>query len=83
VVCGGFSSPLNYAYYCVIITDNGFDALFVTNRITASIREKARTHPLRLVGLVENCTSRRDLINKYVEACLMPIIEVLPIIKDI
>jgi hypothetical protein len=33
--------------------------------------------------LVGNRTSRRDLINKYVEACPMPIIEVLPIIEDI
>jgi light-independent protochlorophyllide reductase subunit L len=68
VVCGGFAAPLNYADYCVI---------------TASIREKARTHPLRLAGLVGNRTSRRDLINKYVEACPMPVIEVLPIIEDI
>jgi light-independent protochlorophyllide reductase subunit L len=83
VVCGGFAAPLNYADYCVIITDNGFDALFAANRITASIREKARTHPLRLAGLVGNRTSRRDLINKYVEACPMPVIEVLPIIEDI
>jgi hypothetical protein len=45
VVCGGFVAPLNYADYCVIITDNGFDALFAANRITASIREKSRTHP--------------------------------------
>jgi light-independent protochlorophyllide reductase subunit L len=81
VVCGGFASPLNYAYYCVIITDNGFDALFVANRITASIREKARTHPLQLAVLVANRTSRRDLINKSVEACPMPVIEVLPIIE--
>lgn len=83
VVCGGFAAPLNYADYCVIITDNGFDALFAANRITASIREKARTHPLRLAGLVGNRTSKRDLINKYVEACPMPVIEVLPIIEDI
>jgi hypothetical protein len=26
VVCGGFATPLNYADYCVIITNNGFGA---------------------------------------------------------
>lgn len=83
VVCGGFASPLNYADYCVIITDNGFDALFATNRIAASVREKARTHPLRLAGLVGNRTSKRDLIDKYVEACPMPVLEILPLIEHI
>ena len=48
VVCGGFAAPLNYSDYCLIVTDNGFDALFAANRIVASVREKARTHPLRL-----------------------------------
>lgn len=83
VVCGGFAAPLNYADYCIIITDNGFDALFAANRIAASVREKARTHPLRLAGLVGNRTSKRDLIDKYVEACPMPVLEVLPLIEDI
>ena len=83
VVCGGFAAPLNYADYCIIITDNGFDALFAANRISASVREKARTHPLRLAGLVGNRTSKRDLIQKYVEACPMPVLEVLPLIEDI
>src|SRR5450759_5272809 len=82
-VCGGFAAPLNYADYCIIITDNGFDALFAANRIAASVREKARTHPLRLAGLVGNRTSKRDLIDKYVEACPMPVLEVLPLIEDI
>ena len=83
VVCGGFAAPLNYADYCVIITDNGFDALFAANRIAASVREKARSHPLRLAGLIGNRTLKRDLIEKYVEACPMPILEVLPLIEEI
>jgi light-independent protochlorophyllide reductase subunit L len=83
VVCGGFAAPLNYADYCLIITDNGFDALFAANRIVASVREKARTHPLRLAGLIGNRTAKRDLIDKYVEACPMPVLEVLPLIEDI
>ena len=83
VVCGGFAAPLNSADYCIIFTDNGFDALFAANRITASVREKARTHPLRLAGLIGNRTKKRDLIEKYVETCPMPILEVLPLIEDI
>jgi light-independent protochlorophyllide reductase subunit L len=83
VVCGGFAAPLNYADYCVIVTDNGFDGLFAANRIAASVREKARTHPLRLAGLIGNRTAKRDLIDKYVEACPMPVLEVLPLIEDI
>ena len=83
VVCGGFAAPLNYADYCVIVTDNGFDALFAANRITASVREKARTHPLRLAGLIGNRTCERDLIDKYVQLCPMPVLEILPLIEDI
>nr|YP_009306300.1 protochlorophyllide reductase iron protein [Derbesia sp. WEST4838]AOP19204.1 protochlorophyllide reductase iron protein [Derbesia sp. WEST4838] len=83
VVCGGFAAPLNYSDYCLIITDNGFDALFAANRITASVREKAKTHPLRLAGLIGNRTQTRDLIDKYVSACPMPILEILPLIEDI
>lgn len=83
VVCGGFAAPLNYADYCVIVTDNGFDALFAANRIAASVREKARTRRLRLAGLIGNRTSKRDLIDKYVSAVPMPVLEVLPLIEDI
>lgn len=76
VVCGGFAAPLNYADYCLIATDNGFDSLFAANRIAASVREKARTHPLRLAGLVANRTTQRDLINEYVRKCPIPVLEV-------
>mmetsp|Transcript_11511 Transcript_11511/g.38911 ORF Transcript_11511/g.38911 Transcript_11511/m.38911 type:complete len:291 (-) Transcript_11511:1284-2156(-) len=83
VVCGGFAAPLNYADYCLIVTDNGFDALFAANRISASVREKARTHSLRLAGLIGNRTSSRDLINKYIDVVPTPVLEVLPLIEDI
>ncbi len=83
VVCGGFAAPLNYSDYCLIITDNGFDSLFATNRIVSSVREKARTHPLRLLGLIANRTVKRDLIDKYIEICPMPVLEILPLIEDI
>jgi light-independent protochlorophyllide reductase subunit L len=83
VVCGGFAAPLNYADYCLIVTDNGFDALFAANRIAASVREKARTHPLRLAGLIGNRTLQRDLIDKFVEACPFPILELIPTLEDL
>ena len=83
VVCGGFAAPLNYSDYCIIITDNGFDALFAANRIVASVKEKARSHPLRLAGLIGNRTLKRDLIDKYVSACPIPVLEVLPLIEEI
>nr|AIU44525.1 photochlorophyllide reductase subunit L [Cyanophora paradoxa] len=83
VVCGGFASPLNYADYCLIVTDNGFDALFAANRIAASVREKARTHQLRLAGLIGNRTIKSDLIEKYTEKVPIPILELLPLIEDI
>ena len=66
-----------------IITDNGFDALFAANRIAASVREKARTHSLRLAGLIGNRTATRDLIDKYIDHVPMPVLEVLPLIEDI
>nr|YP_009296797.1 photochlorophyllide reductase [Bangiopsis subsimplex]AOM66140.1 photochlorophyllide reductase [Bangiopsis subsimplex]ARO90303.1 light-independent protochlorophyllide reductase iron-sulfur ATP-binding protein [Bangiopsis subsimplex] len=83
VVCGGFAAPLNYADYCLIVTDNGFDALFAANRISASVREKARTHSLRLAGLIGNRTAQRDLIDKYIENISIPVLEILPLIEEI
>ena len=62
VVCGGFAAPLNYADYCLIVTDNCFEALFAANRIVASVR---------------------DLIDKYVNSCPMPVLEIIPIIDSI
>nr|UIB38828.1 protochlorophyllide reductase iron protein subunit [Trentepohlia sp. YN1242] len=83
VVCGGFAAPLNYSDYCIIITDNGFDALFAANRIVASVKEKSRSHPLRLAGLIGNRTLKRDLIDKYVSAVPIPVLEVLPLVEEI
>ena len=47
------------------------------------VGREARTHPLRLAGLIGNRTAKRDLIDKYVESCPMPVLEVLPLIEDI
>nr|QGU93198.1 protochlorophyllide reductase ATP-binding subunit [Selaginella rossii] len=83
VVCGGSAPPPNHADHRTTITDNGFDASSATNRIAASVREKARTHPLRSAGSVGNRTSKRDLIDKYVEARPMPVSEAPPLIEHI
>ena len=82
VVCGGFAAPLNYSDYCLIVTDNGFDALFAANRIVASVKEKSRSHPLRIVGLVGNRTMQRDLIDLYTTSCPIPILAILPSIEE-
>jgi light-independent protochlorophyllide reductase subunit L len=83
VVCGGFAAPLNYADYCLIVTDNGLDALFAANRIAASVREKARSHPLRCAGLIGNRSNSRDLIDRFTQFCPIPVLEVFPLIEDI
>lgn len=83
IVYGGFAASLNHADYCLIVTDNSFDALFAANRIGASVWKKAKTYPLRLAGLIENCTSKLDLIDKYIKAVPMSVLEVLPLIEDI
>ena len=36
-----------------------------------------------LAGLIGNRTSKHDLIDKYIEAVPMPVLEVLPLIEDI
>lgn len=82
VVCGGFAAPLNYSDYCLIITDNGLDALFAANRIAASVREKARSHPLRCAGLIGNRSSSRDLIDKFTQFCPIPVLDVFPLIEE-
>jgi nitrogenase subunit NifH len=53
--------PLNYADYCIIITDNGFDALFAANRIVASVREKhVPTPSSRWIGRKQDGQERFD-----------------------
>ncbi len=83
IVCGGFAAPLNYSDYCLITTDDSFDSLFAANRIFASIREKARTHPLRLVGVVVNRTLNRDLVMRFAKTSPFAILEALPLLETI
>lgn len=47
------------------------------------LERKARTHSLRLAGLIGNRTAKRDLINKYIDSVPMPVLEALPLIEDI
>nr|QGU93329.1 protochlorophyllide reductase ATP-binding subunit [Selaginella stauntoniana] len=82
-VCGGPASPPNYADHRIATTDNGSDASSATNRIAASVREKARMHPLRSAGSVGNRTSKRDSIDKYVEARPTPVSEASPLIEHV
>lgn len=39
IICGGFAAPLNSSDYCLIITDNDFDALFAATLMAASVRK--------------------------------------------
>nr|BBK20509.1 protochlorophyllide reductase iron protein subunit [Cryptomonas sp. CCAC 1634B] len=83
VVCGGFATPLNYADYCLIVADNSFDSLFAANRISTSVRYKAKTRSLSIAGLIGNRTNTQDLIAIYADAVAMPILEILPCVDEI
>ena len=54
VVCGGFSAPLNYADYAVIIATNDFDSIFAANRLCMAIQQKSVRYKVKLAGIVAN-----------------------------
>jgi light-independent protochlorophyllide reductase subunit L len=54
VVCGGFSAPLNYADYGIIIACNDFDSIFAANRLCLAISQKAQRHKVKMVGVIAN-----------------------------
>lgn len=54
VVCGGFSAPLNYADYAVIIATNDFDSIFAANRLCMAIEQKSIRYNVKLAGIVAN-----------------------------
>jgi len=54
VVCGGFSAPLNYADYAVIIATNDFDSIFAANRLCMAIEQKSTRYNVKLAGIVAN-----------------------------
>ncbi len=54
VVCGGFSAPLTYADYAVIIATNDFDSIFAANRLCMAIEQKSSRYKVQLAGIVAN-----------------------------
>jgi light-independent protochlorophyllide reductase subunit L len=54
VVCGGFSAPLNYADFGVIIACNDFDSIFAANRLCLAIKQKSVRYRVRLAGIIAN-----------------------------
>ncbi len=54
VVCGGFSAPLNYADYGLIIACNDFDSIFAANRLCLAIAQKSQRHKVKLAGIIAN-----------------------------
>lgn len=54
VVCGGFSAPLNYADYGLIIACNDFDSIFAANRLCLAIAQKAQRHKVQMAGVIAN-----------------------------
>lgn len=54
VVCGGFSAPLQYADYALIIATNDFDSTFAANRLCMAIEQKSVRYKVRLAGIIAN-----------------------------
>jgi light-independent protochlorophyllide reductase subunit L len=54
VVCGGFSAPLNYADFGLIIACNDFDSIFAANRLCLAISQKSQRHKVRMAGIIAN-----------------------------
>ena len=60
VVCGGFSAPLNYADYGIIIATNDVDSIFAANRLCLAIAQKSQRHKVKMAGVIAN---RVDYVN--------------------
>nr|WP_044200325.1 ferredoxin:protochlorophyllide reductase (ATP-dependent) iron-sulfur ATP-binding protein [Oscillochloris trichoides] len=54
VVCGGFSAPLNYADYGIIVACNDFDSIFAANRLSLAIAQKSQRHKVQMAGIIAN-----------------------------
>jgi light-independent protochlorophyllide reductase subunit L len=54
VVCGGFSAPLQYADYALIIATNDFDSTFAANRLCMAIEQKSVRYKVKLAGIIAN-----------------------------
>jgi light-independent protochlorophyllide reductase subunit L len=83
VVCGGFSAPLNYADYGIIIATNDFDSIFAANRLCLAIEQKSQRHKVRMAGLIANRVDYvhgggTDLLEQFVETVGTKIIGRVP-----
>jgi light-independent protochlorophyllide reductase subunit L len=72
VVCGGFSAPLTYADYGVIIACNDFDSIFAANRLCLAISQKSQRHKVQLAGIIANRVDYEhgggvSLLNQFAE----------------
>lgn len=54
VVCGGFSAPLNYADFALIIACNDFDSIFAANRLCLAVAQKSARAKVKLAGIIAN-----------------------------
>ncbi len=54
VVCGGFSAPLNYADYALIIACNDFDSIFAANRLCLAVKQKSARYKVKMAGVIAN-----------------------------
>jgi light-independent protochlorophyllide reductase subunit L len=82
VVCGGFSAPLNYADYGLIIACNDFDSIFAANRLCLAIAQKSQRHKVKMAGLIANRVDPEfggtELLEQFVETVGTKIIGRVP-----
>ncbi len=82
VVCGGFSAPLTYADYGVIIACNDFDSIFAANRLCLAVEQKSQRHKVRLAGIIANRVDPEfggvELLNQFAETVGTQIIGQVP-----
>jgi light-independent protochlorophyllide reductase subunit L len=82
VVCGGFSAPLNYADYGIIIACYDFDSIFAANRLCLAIAQKSQRHKVTMAGLIANRVDAdfggTSLLEQFVETVGTKIIGRVP-----
>ncbi|WP_413385412.1 hypothetical protein [Bacillus velezensis] len=61
LVCGGYSSPLQYSDIAYVITDNDFNSIYSLNRVVEGIYTKSKAYDVKLGGLISN---RCNYVNK-------------------
>ncbi|NJK80148.1 MAG: ferredoxin:protochlorophyllide reductase (ATP-dependent) iron-sulfur ATP-binding protein [Chloroflexaceae bacterium] len=82
VVCGGFSAPLNYADYGIIIACNDFDSIFAANRLCLAVAQKSQRHKVRMAGIIANRVDPEfggtELLEQFAETVSTRIIGKVP-----